>query len=506
MTEALRVFAHLDAPNAAAYRAVLAIFVEAKERFRLHLRPDEIAQVFPKFSHDTPDEVDPLLTYLVEHGNLIATADTADVRTVDDFYRARFLYQLSRAGEAAEEALALFHDRLEAPGELQTQALADIRNHLAALEGLLTSTPDDVARIHQTVFSIFKRFSGLAEQARAFISSLQRSLDLQAVPVEDFLGYKKHLIGYLERFLLELAVASGDIVAHLERLAVAGIEAALDRAADRDVIDQLRQDDDARAATRTRWRRRWHGLRDWFIGDNVHSQAQLLRARTRSAIPALLHALDHLHDRRLKRSDRVADFRTLARWFASAPDDAYTHALWHAAFLLAPCRHLTIDDVTLAAREADPVPATTRWLDDQPMRIHPRLRSTGRLHTPSRRPIVLDHGLAKAELRRRLAAEAEQIAHARRLIISGQARRLSEFAALPDSAFAMLLDCLGTALARRTNPQAVVRCTSGDGSFTILCEPVAEAAEATITTLSGTFQGPDLLLTISESWSAGGAA
>jgi uncharacterized protein (TIGR02677 family) len=506
MAESIRVFAHLDAPNADAYRAVLAVFVEAKERFRLHLRPDEIAQGLSKDSDIAPDALEPLLSYLVDHGNLIATADRAEVRTVDDFYRARFLYQLSRSGEAAEEALALFHARLEAPGELQTQALADIRTHLAALETLLATSPDDVARIHQTISLLFARFAGLAEQARAFIGSLQRSLDLQAAPVEDFLGYKEHLIGYLERFLTELAVASGDVVARLDRLTSAGIEAGLDRAADRDVIDQLRQDDDARAATRSRWHRHWHGLRSWFISDGTPPQAQLLRNCTRAAIPALLHALDHLHDRRLKRSDRVADFRTLARWFSLAPNDDYAHTLWHAAFLLSPCRHLTVDELTLTEREASPVPASTSWLDAPPMRIHPRLRSTGRLQTPGRRPIVLDHGMAKAELRRRLAAESEQIAQARHLITSGHARRLSEFAALPDSAFAMLLDCLGAALARRTDPQGIVQCTSGDGSFLIICEPIANAPEAVITCSSGTFRGPDLMLTISESWSAGGAA
>lgn len=501
MAEPLRVFAHLSAPNAAAYRAVLAVFIEAKERFRLHLRPDDILSELPQISDGV--ELDALLTYLVDHGNLVATADTADVRTVDDFYRARFLYQLSRAGEAAEDAMALFHARLEAPGELQTQALADIRTHLGALEELLTSSPEDVARVHQTVTLIFARFAGLAEQARSFIGSLQRSLDLQAAPVEDFLGYKQHLIGYLERFLLELAVTSGDVVARLERLETAGIETALHSAADRDVADQIRQDEVARAAARTRWRRRWHGLRGWFIGDGAPSQAQLLRARTRTAIPALLHALDRLHDRRLKRSDRVADFRTLARWFALSPDDSYAHSLWHAAFLLAPCRHLTVDDATLAARAASPVPPTTSWLDDAPMLIHPRLRSSGRLHLPGRRPVVLDHGLAKVELRRRLAVEAEQLSRARQLIASGQARRLSEFATLPDDAFGVMLDCLGAALARRSDPHGTVRCTSGDGSLTIVCEPLPEAPEAAVTTDSGVFRGPDMLLTISESWASG---
>lgn len=500
MSESTRVFAHLTAPNAAAYRQVLAAFVEAKERFRLHLRPPEIlAQTGDVFG---PAELDSLLGYLVEHGNLVATSDTADVRTVEDFYRARFLYQLSRAGEAAEEALAQFRARLEAPAELQTQALSDIRTHLIALEKLLRDGEADVARIHQTVAPLFARFSGLAEQARAFIGSLRRSLDFQALPVEDFLVYKEYLVGYLERFLQELTTSSGEIVLQLERLDGVGIRDALQASADRELVDQLRQDDEARAAERDRWHRRWMGLRGWFIGGDEPSQAQLLRKATRAAIPALLQALDRVHDRRLNRSDRVADLRTLARWFAQSPTDAYAHSLWHAAFLLSPCRHLTIDEQTLAFRDENPVPPTVRWVDDVPMKIHPRLRSGLRVSTPGRRPFVLDHGLAKDAMKRRLAEEAAQLARAREMIATGRARRLSDFSGIPDGAFSLMLECLGSALAQRIDPAKTIRCSSSDGSLSIICAPPDDSSEAAVVTTAGEFRGPDVILTISDSWSS----
>lgn len=139
------------------------------------------------------------------------------------------------------------------------------------------------------------------------------------------------------------------------------------------------------------------------------------------------------------------------------------------------------------------------------MRIHPRLRATGRLRAPGRRPVVLDHGLAKLELRRRLAAEAEQLERARRLIVTGRARRLSDFVSLPDQSFGIMLECLGAALARRTDPRGPVRCTSGDGSLSVVMEPLPDAPEARVTTPSGVFQGPDVLLTISDAWAEAAA-
>jgi uncharacterized protein DUF2397 len=49
--------------------------------------------------------------------------DTAEAASVEEFYRKRRLYQLSAAGEAAEQALAIFSEYLHRPGELQTTAL-----------------------------------------------------------------------------------------------------------------------------------------------------------------------------------------------------------------------------------------------------------------------------------------------------------------------------------------------------------------------------------------------
>jgi len=40
------VFSHLNAQNSEAYRRVLGAFVTAKERFQVHLRPDDVLSQF----------------------------------------------------------------------------------------------------------------------------------------------------------------------------------------------------------------------------------------------------------------------------------------------------------------------------------------------------------------------------------------------------------------------------------------------------------------------------
>jgi|JFJP01.1.fsa_nt_gi uncharacterized protein (TIGR02677 family) len=495
MNEAHAVFRHLTAPNAAEYRAVLAACTAAKAVFVLQLRPDEIHAQADPATRPAREALDSVLAQLVGWGNLIVTADTAEVATLEDFYRARFLYQLSGPGEAAEAALAVFDEHLARPGALQTAALADILDHLARLAGALVATPVDAATVHQELSALMTRFASLAEQARAFLGGLQRAIDLRGGGVEDFLAYKEHLIGYLERFVAELGAAQGAVVERLADLERHGIREALRLAAGREAADALGGDAAQAAALEARWQARWDGLGAWFTGTPGRpSQAAALRHRTLAAIPDLLTALADLNDRRLARSDRVADLRCLARWFAAAPDDAAAHRLWHAAFGLSPCRHLGG-----AAIAADGTPS---WLEAEPLRISPRLRASGRAAAPGRRAVVADHTLAKAALRGRMAAEAEALRAARALIASGHARRLSEFVGLDERAFDLLLDCLGAALARRWDHAATIHASSADGSLRICAEPLPDAPPVRLATAHGELLGPDLLLTISDGWAA----
>ena len=77
----------------------------------------------------------------------------------------------------------------------------------------------------------------------------------------------------------------------------------------------------ARRAIWQAWRERWKGLRGWFLSTGHEPpQAELLRARARAAIPQLLGAIAALNERRSGRSDRSADFRVLASWFAACAE------------------------------------------------------------------------------------------------------------------------------------------------------------------------------------------
>lgn len=500
----LPVFAYVDTVKAGLYRAIMRIFIRAKERFSLHLRPEDVlGELVGAGQFAEPEEVDAALKQLRSWENLRADPDTADVETVEEFYRERLLYQLTRRGEAAERALMVFEELVAVPGELQTSALVDIRAHLSELDTLAVAQPLDAAKIHRSLQALYARFEELTGKAQIFIGSLQRSVDLQTADEDVFLAYKERLIDYLQRFVGDLTLASVDIGAMLRRLEPR-VPSLLDAAAERSVADRLDADANALTETRAVWEGRWQGVLRWFVNDgSERSQADVLRVRALGAIPALLGAAQALHDRRVRRADRHQDFMTLARWFAETADDAAANRLWRAAFGLAPARHLWVTDESVA--EWDGV-ATARssWLDAPPLRIAPRLRVSGRYDRPGGPRAVVSRATEREKLAAVAASEHQQLDAARRWLIGRGRCRLSDVGLMDRPVFELLLDLLGSALAETTSEELRLEATSTDGSLTVHLELVDEGV-AEVATVDGTLRCRDYMIEIVDAIADGKA-
>jgi uncharacterized protein (TIGR02677 family) len=343
------------------------------------------------------------------------------------------------------------------------------------------------------------RFTQLTNRAQMFLRSLQQRTDLSGTAVESFLTYKQSLIEYLERFVGELVIATHEVAANLLVVESSGVQRLLDLAALRDVADVLEEQREEQLLERQRhWQARWTGLRGWFLGSPGRtSQAEVLRSRARSAVPALLVAVQRINDRRSSRSDRVADLQTLARWFAEAPTENDAHRLWRAAFALSPARHLKVDEDTLERREERPVPAHTSWLVAEPVQMSPRIRQSGRHMAKGSARKVIDRSREKELLARMARDEALQIQEAQRRLATDRRMRLSELGVLESAAeFDLLLDLLAEALTGKTNRRETVEANSSDGALRIVLEPAGDGQEVTLTTRDGLFHGEDHFITI----------
>lgn len=492
MTDRFRPFAHVTAEKVDAYRAVLSTFAAAKTRYLVHLRPEDVADALP--DRVVHQELTPLLTQLVDWGNLRADPDTSRVTTVEDFLRARYLYSLTRAGEAAERALTAYDEALGRRGELQAVALADVRELLGELAGV---DPTDRGKTHRSLSALAERFRGLADNAQAFMGSVQRTVDLADADEDAFIVYKDRLVDYLQRFVRDLVVLSAEIAQRLQALDAGPLLDAAARHEATDAAPDEAGEQAAVAARRAEWEARWRGLTAWFVGDRGHpSQSALLRDRARAAVPALLEVARTLHERRAGRTDRSADFRALARWFAEADDDADCHRLWRAAFGLAPARHLTVDTETLDDRLANPVAPSTPWAAAPAIVVSPRLRRTGSAERRGRPTAVEDRTLARRRLAELQQAERAQTEAARRRFATGRPTRLSDLGRLDPDEFALFLALLGDALSALRPDGSDVETTTADGTLLLRLARSHDGAMAEIVTTDGTLRGPDCVLTV----------
>src|SRR5699024_5935184 len=150
---------------------------------------------------------------------------------------------------------------------------------------------------HQALRSLRERFTELAENAVAFMGSMQRTIDLHDADVEAFLAYKEELISYLQRFIHDLLTRGAAIAGLLAEVPAEGVDFLAATAAEREAADAAPGEaDDARSQVHQTWLRQWSGLTEWFVSTpGRESEAKLLRSRARAAIPALLAVVRALH-------------------------------------------------------------------------------------------------------------------------------------------------------------------------------------------------------------------
>lgn len=495
-SNATELFRHVSAEKAAFYRCIMDVFAAAKRQYRLQLRPDEVlAEGRWPVPAPAIEEVNAALAQLTAWGNLESHPDMARVSSLSDYYRARYLYRLSQGGEAVESALGVFAEVLQRRAELQTVALEDITSRLQALRALAGEKETDAAKIHATLRDLVRVFEGLAENAQAFMAGVARSIELQQADPGAVAAYKRRLIDYLERFIGDL-VRRSYAIAQLLIALEPHIDAMLEPVVAREARDAAPGDAGDQGSARERylrtWLERWKGLRGWFLSTgNEPPQAELLRGRARAAIPQLLGAIAALNERRSGRSDRSADFRMLARWFAACDHDDGAHRLARAAFAINPARHFLLN-----ADADDELPSQTSWADAPPLLIHPRLREYGEAAPRGPLARVKDRGEARALLARQFVQEAREIEAARQRLATGRPARLSELGPLDLHGFDLFLGILGEALSEQAGPDAPVERRTGNGLLRVRLEPLGIATQAEVATPDGTFAGRDHMITI----------
>lgn len=493
----LTLFSYTVESLAPLYRAILHLFLEAKGRYRIQLRPEEVAAEMPRpelLAELPGGSVDRALDQLVEWGNLRRSHDTGRVATLEDFRRRHFVYQLTAAGEAAERAVGEVLAALERSGSLRRVMLATILRNLREIRGTLGGEEPAPERLFELLFNVTEQFRDLTENASTFLARLHETIEQGEVRTEAFLVYKQAVLEYLEQFLGELSEIAPQITREIQEIEAAGSERLVTLAAHADAAPTpLGLQDPAEPL-----RRKWRGIAAWFVGDGREpATVEHLRSAARGAIHRILLVLERLHEKRFRRFSRAADLLRLAGWFdrldGEPGGDERAHRLFQALFGLSGARHF-------GGLHEDPdlVRPGTSWWQAPPVPIAPALRSMGRLSVLGRTAQVVDHTRAKQLLaeRHRLERAAQAVALSR--FAAHGPLALTELPPLSMDELALLLSLFDQLLAVPPGPDGRRAARSRDGRLLLVLDPAPPGALAAIETPAGRLTLPAFTLTVEE--------
>jgi uncharacterized protein (TIGR02677 family) len=493
----LSAFAYLDTPSTHRYRQLMAVFLANKRAFGLRLAPEVVARNLSDRFAAPPEPLETLereLDQLCSWGALDRLQDTSKAATTREFKRRRFTYDVTAAGEIAEEAARRVDRIAERIGALE-------RSQLPELLGAMLALAAEMERAEPRPPKLVAHLNDLAaklERLRADTSDFMRDLgavmaDEEAIEEAPFEQYKRRVIDHLQGFRTELVALETQVAAAIARVESAGVARMVALAASSDdppVYGLSEQEVATRRAARLA--EEWNGVRRWFRGGAGEPPPWRELDRTvGDAIEWILLAAQRLIDRRNRRVDRAAEYRQLARLFHRAPDEGECVALFNAVFGLYSPRHFTCP-------EADPelTSATASWWDGRPAPVEASLRRPGaRAPGPGRVAELPDHTMARRALAERRVRERAELERAGRRFHGRGALRLSDLAPLDAVEFRHLLAWLARALEAAVGKDGVRRAESQDGLVRIaLHAPTRERVD--ILTPHGAFSAPDYAVTV----------
>jgi uncharacterized protein (TIGR02677 family) len=402
--------------EAPLHREIMEVFAQAAAGYASRLSPEDVhaallARLGPgagEPAEDVPSiaQVKERLEQLSHWGNLSQDFDTGRATSLESYERTAYVYDLTPGGEAAFEALATLEEALRRVGGLQAVALRQIEEMLGQLVTALRATTPDAERVFALCEDLHARFKGLTANASLFMQKVNRLLAAPVLDARDFALFKADTITYLNDFIADLDILAVRIRQRLDDLDLvnpAAVTAAL--AAAEGVSGQIPLDGDTDALT---WARqaRMHltGLAEWFRAD---AGAAALHEKTRAAVLGIARAAERIRESSTSPSSRSADLLALAVRFEEADSDEEAHRLWHAAFGLAPARHLG------GIPDDDGVPAAASWWEPRAaVTVSRQLRAGGRTDYVRRARNVTDRSAAKQALAARALASQEKAARA----------------------------------------------------------------------------------------------
>ena len=437
------LFRYLGGEEWREYRAILAVFAGT---FFAEFTPEEIAAALADAGVD-PAVVPDRLERLRQWGNLTVSSSVGNPTSLDDYYKRRNRYLITRPGQEVYEAVERLLAGAAEVGDVQAGRLRELQRALAAvvrdIECGFDGPPEDLVDAARTAFDVHERFTTELTQFFAELNQWQSRYDLDADDVQFLAGV---LVDYVGEQLTEIERTARPIGRLLERILPVvgpmveamrtGLAARVDAAGLTERVAVRRQ-----PGTRTE---DWEHLAMWFVATPGRpARLDQLTRQALAAVRTLTANLTRLSRVGLGATSRRADLVRLAGYFDRAESTAEAHRLAAAAFGLGGWRHLGM----LAADGDDPVASATSWADAPGARVPVSMRERGDTAQRGRASPIRDRSAERELLRRRRERERADSERVVAEILAWAAMTPELRAPLTMPAFATLRDLVGQASA-----------------------------------------------------------
>jgi uncharacterized protein (TIGR02677 family) len=487
------LFAYVAADKAPLYQALMAIALEASQRYRLGLTPG----AFVTRLHERPDllpdgyildeeGVETALLALCRWGNLKPRFSDRIRFTMAEYLRKQDEYVITPGGEAAERAIGDVLRTAARTGSLNPQLLSFVRDAILALEAEACSGQPQPGGLYASLIDVNGRFLEMSGNARTFMNAVHRVLDVADAETEEFDAYIGAIASYVHDFVGELGRLEPLISAAVRNVEAAGLGRILDLAAAAEESPL----EGSRARAREKMSDWWSGVQQWFLGRPGQPPiVEELYGSGRRAVAQALHTVARVREHHEGRVSRAQDLLRLAGHFAEAAAEDECHALFATAFGLWGSRHLAIVDDE--QREA---PASASWWSAPPAPVAPVLRAGGSARS-GRTPALVDRRAAHEKARRRLEEEAASRLVAFAPLLDRGAMQLSALPAVSLDTLAAIIGVIDQ-LVLVPGAASELDTVTPDGFRVRVAAPPPASREAVIETAGGHLRMPDYIIDV----------
>ena len=474
------LFRYLGGPEWREYRAILAVFAGT---FFAEFAPEDVAAEPAVVDAGVdPSAVADRLESLRGWGNLTVSSSVGNPSSLEDYYRRRNRYLITRAGQEVFQIVEGVLSAVDALADVQAGRLRDLHRSLLdlgehAAAGFDRVPPGDLAGSVRTVFDLHERFTTELTQFFADLNLWQSRYDLDADEVQVFAGvlvsYVSEQLAEIERMTRPIARSLGAVLPQRVALLSAlpsGLAARVDDAGLAHSVTVRRLPGTAA--------RDWEHLAEWFVVlPGRPSRLDQLTRQAVAAVRTLTANVTRLSRVGLGAASRRGDFLRLAGFFDRAATSAEAHEIAAAAFGLGSCRRFG----ALSADADDPVPTVTPWRDAPGALVPVSLRERGDTTQRGRATPIRDRRRARELLQRdrELKRVAREASTAELLSCAGSGGEI-DGAEMSVACFSMLRDLIsrsghddGARATVRTATELGVRCTvsRNDGASTVVVCP-----------------------------------